>query len=123
MGRIFCILIVFAWVGMAKAEVQVAFRFEAVFGEIGGGDGQFLDPEGLTLDTSGNVFVVDTGNDRVQKLSPTGTFLRAVGDRAGKMGNLINRVVLPRARGWRFMWLMAEIAAFRCLISICVSYL
>ena len=79
MGRIFCILIVFAWVGMAKAEVQVAFRFEAVFGEIGGGDGQFLDPEGLTLDTSGNVFVVDTGNDRVQKLSPTGTFLRAVG--------------------------------------------
>ena len=79
MRRIFCILIVFAWVGMAKAEVQVAFRFEAVFGEIGGGDGQFLDPEGLTLDTSGNVFVVDTGNDRVQKLSPTGTFLRAVG--------------------------------------------
>ena len=79
MGRIFCILIVFTWVGMAKAEVQVAFRFEAVFGEIGGGDGQFLDPEGLTLDTSGNVFVVDTGNDRVQKLSPTGTFLRAVG--------------------------------------------
>ena len=79
MRCIFCILIVFAWVGTARAEVQVAFRFEAVFGEMGGGDGQFLNPEGLTLDTLGNVFVVDTGNDRVQKLSPTGTFLRAVG--------------------------------------------
>ena len=79
MGHILRILIVFAWVGTVGAEVQVEFRFEAVFGEIGGGDGQFLDPEGLTLDTSGNVFVVDTGNDRVQKLSPTGTFLRAVG--------------------------------------------
>ena len=79
MRRIFCILIVFAWVGTAEAEVQVAFRFEAIFGEVGGGDGQFLNPEGLTLDTSGNVFVVDTGNDRVQKLSSTGTFLRAVG--------------------------------------------
>ncbi len=79
MRCIFCILLVFACIGTARAEVQVAFRFEAVFGEIGGGDGQFLDPEGLTLDTSGNVFVVDTGNDRVQKLSPTGTFLRAVG--------------------------------------------
>ena len=78
MGHILRILIVFAWVGTVGAE-QVEFRFEAVFGEIGGGDGQFLNPEGLTLDTSGNVFVVDTGNDRVQKLSSTGTFLRAVG--------------------------------------------
>ena len=76
MRRIFCILIVFAWVGTAGAEVQVEFRFEAVFGEIGGGDGQFLDPEGLTLDTSGNVFVVDTGNDRVPKIFSNWNFFK-----------------------------------------------
>ena len=79
MRRIFCILIVFAWVGTAEAEVQVAFRFEAIFGEVGGGDGQFLNPEGLALDTSGNVFVVDTGNDRVQKIVPNGHFFESGG--------------------------------------------
>ncbi len=81
MGPIFCILIAVTpmWVGAVDAEVQVGFRFEAVFGSIGGGEGQFLEPEGLTLDMSGNVFVADTGNDRVQKWSPNGTFLMAVG--------------------------------------------
>ena len=81
MRPIFFLLIVSALmrVGTVGAEVQVDFRFEAVFGEIGGGDGQFLAPEGLALDMSGNLFVADTGNDRIQKLSPNGTFLRAVG--------------------------------------------
>ena len=81
MKPIFFMLLAFAlmWVGTVAAEVQVEFRFEAVFGEIGSGEGQFLDPEGLTLDMSGNLFVVDTGNDRVQKGSPNGTFLMAVG--------------------------------------------
>ena len=71
------VLLVFAVT--AGAEVHVGFRFERMFGERGGGEGQFLDPEGLAVDMSGNLFVVDTGNNRVQKLASDGTFLLEVG--------------------------------------------
>ena len=76
---ILCFGVLFGCVVSVSAEVQVGFRFEAMFGERGGGEGQFLDPEGLTVDMSGNLFVVDTGNDRVQKLTSDGTFLLEVG--------------------------------------------
>ncbi|MDW0128608.1 MAG: SBBP repeat-containing protein [Nitrososphaeraceae archaeon] len=29
-------------------------------------DGQFIKPSGIAVDSSGNVFVVDTGNTRIQ---------------------------------------------------------
>jgi sugar lactone lactonase YvrE len=32
-------------------------------------------PSGVTVDANGNVYVADTGNNRVEKLSPTGTVL------------------------------------------------
>ena len=47
----------------------------------------------------------DTGNDRVQKLSPTGTFLRAVGGPGWEDGQFNKPWWYCReARGWRFMW-------------------
>jgi streptogramin lyase len=39
------------------------------------GDGQFWQPHGVAADTSGNVYVTDTGNDRIQKFTSNGTFL------------------------------------------------
>lgn len=39
------------------------------FGGPGTGNGQFLKPNGITVDASGNVFVADTENCRVQKFS------------------------------------------------------
>ncbi len=36
-----------------------------VFGTCGHGDGEFLNPLGITADENGNIFVADTGNDRV----------------------------------------------------------
>ena len=75
--RILALILILS--GIAAAEVHVGFRFEAVLGEMGGGEGQFLEPEGLAVDMSGNLFVADTGNDRVQKLAADGTFLIEVG--------------------------------------------
>jgi streptogramin lyase len=42
---------------------------------VDGCDGQFNYPYGMTVGASGNVYVADTGNDRIQKFDSTGTFL------------------------------------------------
>ncbi|RKX30741.1 MAG: hypothetical protein DRP71_14555 [Verrucomicrobia bacterium] len=41
----------------------------------GSGDGQFAAPENLAIDASGNLFVADKDNHRIQKFSNTGEFL------------------------------------------------
>ena len=41
----------------------------------GTGDGEFTSPEGVATDSSSNVYVADTGNNRIQKFNSTGGFL------------------------------------------------
>jgi PKD repeat protein len=45
------------------------------WGSGGSGDGQFSDPSGVAVDSSGNVYVSDSGNNRIQKFSSNGSFL------------------------------------------------
>src|ERR1051325_5708081 len=45
----------------------------------GGHNGQVLTPYGVATDASGNVYVADTGNDRIQKFDPTGAFITTWG--------------------------------------------
>lgn len=52
----------------------------STFGSAGSGAGQLNNPQGVAIQqTSGNVFVADTGNARVDEFGPTGTFIRAFG--------------------------------------------
>lgn len=44
--------------------------FVAQWGSRGTGPGQFVDPSGIAVDAEGSVYVVDTGNARIQKFSP-----------------------------------------------------
>ncbi len=45
----------------------------------GDGNGQLSSPQGVAVDSEGNVYVVDLGNHRVQKFSPGGQFVWMVG--------------------------------------------
>lgn len=45
------------------------------FGSSGSGDGLFNIPTGVTVDVDENVYVVDSGNNRIQKFTSGGTFL------------------------------------------------
>ena len=63
----------------AAREIRLTFRFLLSFGSAGSGPGTFLNPLGIALDPLGNLYVADTGNDRVQKLDGNGRFLGQVG--------------------------------------------
>lgn len=49
----------------------------------GTGKGQFDNPRGLTVDINGNIFVADTGNSRIEKFFPNGTYIESIGTKDG----------------------------------------
>jgi len=58
-----------------KADSEGRFTL----GERGSGPGRFIKPAGLAVDGDGNLYVADSGNHRVQKFDPEGTFIAEVG--------------------------------------------
>ncbi|MEC3979950.1 NHL repeat-containing protein [Amycolatopsis sp. H20-H5] len=55
--------------------------FRDAFGCEGRGPGQFAAPSGITVDARGQVWVADTGNDRVQAFSRDGRLVRVLAGR------------------------------------------
>src|SRR5262245_39846581 len=51
----------------------------ADWGTYGSGAGQFINPWGLAVDGSGNVFVADASNHRIQKFTSSGAFVTSWG--------------------------------------------
>jgi hypothetical protein len=69
--------------GVAVARAELAFS--TTFGSEGTGDGQFKGPQGIGVDqtmlgpTSGDIYVADTGNARVEQFDSAGNFIRTWG--------------------------------------------
>ncbi len=78
------LLVACALVAAAGAPAAGAATFLQEWGGFGSGPGQFKGPFGVAADPSGNVYVVDTGNDRVQKFSGAGAFLDDWGNSGGE---------------------------------------
>ncbi|HEX5762689.1 MAG TPA: S8 family serine peptidase [Solirubrobacterales bacterium] len=55
-------------------------------GEQGSEGGEFVRPEGIAVDAEGNVWVADTGNDRIQKLTSNGKYVFQVGEKGVEDG-------------------------------------
>jgi sugar lactone lactonase YvrE len=55
-------------------------------GATGGNGGDLFTPEGVATDSSGNVYVAEFNNSRVQKFNASGTFLLAWGKNVGGAG-------------------------------------
>jgi DNA-binding beta-propeller fold protein YncE len=45
----------------------------------GAGKGEFDSPTAMAVDRNGNLLIADTGNGRIEKFSPTGTFVTSIG--------------------------------------------
>jgi DNA-binding beta-propeller fold protein YncE len=66
--------------GASEALAGVAPAYLRKFGEKGEGEsGQFTSPAAAAIDASGNVWVVDRGNNRVEEWSATGTWMHTYG--------------------------------------------
>ena len=56
------------------------YRFSAAMGSTGSGDGQMVEPHSVAVDeSSGDIYVADTGNHRIVTFDPSGHFLAAWG--------------------------------------------
>src|SRR5437773_3992887 len=65
--------------GTTSTTVPLCGTFLTTWGSSGTGDGQFDFPFGVATDGSGNVYVADYGNDRIQKFDASGTFVTTWG--------------------------------------------
>jgi RHS repeat-associated protein len=65
----------------------IKFRIGPVSGAAGIEPGQFSKPEGVTLDSSGNVWIADTGNSRVQEFKAEGTSANTPGEFIKQFGS------------------------------------
>src|SRR6266581_3317941 len=54
----------------------------------GSGKGEFDSPLGMCIDGNGNILVADTGNGRIEKFSPTGSFLSVIASKGSSHGQL-----------------------------------
>jgi len=86
-----------------KRNPKVLF-FES-WGSLGSRDGDFKNPRDITMDGDGNIWILDTGNDRVQKFKfdptqlsgPSVSFLNEWGRAFGSRGGIFTDLV---SLGW-----------------------
>jgi DNA-binding beta-propeller fold protein YncE len=64
---------------MINIRVVSAQTFLFTFGTEGSGNGQFEEPLGVTVDSGDNIYISDTGNNRIQKFDSDGNFILTFG--------------------------------------------
>ena len=57
------------------------YTFMTRWGSLGAASGQFKGPEGIGIDALNHIYVVDQGNDRIEKFDSNGTFITGLGSR------------------------------------------
>jgi tripartite motif-containing protein 71 len=61
-------------------------KYLATIGSSGSGDGQFNDPEGIAVDSIGDIYVADSGNNRVEKFNKDGVYQSQFGSQGSGNG-------------------------------------
>lgn len=72
----------------AAPAAALTLPFNLKWGTLGSGNGQFNSPRGVAVDATGNVFVADRTNHRIQVFSPSGAFIRTFGTQGSANGQM-----------------------------------
>jgi sugar lactone lactonase YvrE len=67
------------WNTYTLRVIDSDLTFHSIFGSLGDGQGEFNDPQGIACDSTGKVYVADSGNHRVQVFTAEGRFLSKFG--------------------------------------------
>jgi tripartite motif-containing protein 71 len=71
------------------SEERASFSVIEVIGEHGSAIGEFQSPGGIAVDRLGNLYVADSYNHRVQRITPAGD-VAATGERGARPGQFLN---------------------------------
>src|SRR5258708_23333053 len=74
--------------------VTQTYSYLSQWGSSGSGNGKFNTITGVVVDSSGNVYVADNGNTRVQKFTSTGTYLTQWGSYGTGVGQFKNPIAI-----------------------------
>jgi len=70
----------------AEEEQLQQYSFTAKWDSKGSEDGQFKNPHSIDIDSVGNVYIADSGNNRIQKFSEDGKFITKWGSEGTRIG-------------------------------------
>jgi streptogramin lyase len=70
------------------AAAANTFTFTSKFGEVGTEPGKLKTPWGVAVDSAGNLWVADTGNNRIEKFDAEGKYLSKFGETGSEPGKL-----------------------------------
>lgn len=62
-----------------ESEDPVFVQYLSTWGEKGEAPGQFRNPQSISVDPAGFLYIADTGNQRIQKLDSSGKFVAEIG--------------------------------------------
>src|SRR5919106_1489484 len=88
-GAVYSVFALMFLVSLSAASVSATEpppEFVLKWGTLGSGDGQFDNPNGIAVDSIGNVYVADAANRRIQKFDSNGNFLLKWGTSGGGDG-------------------------------------
>lgn len=60
---------------ITEVEGKASSKYVAKFGTSGGGQGEFKEPQGITFDKEGHVWIADSANNRIEELTTAGEYL------------------------------------------------
>jgi len=77
--RYFLLALILLIISVTAFSLETPPIYQSTWGTAGNSAGQFLKPWGIAVDSSGNVYVADAYNYRIQKFDPNGVFIAWLG--------------------------------------------